>query len=331
MRLRSGSRRGVGRFGVGLATLALAGALVAGCGSGAAPVTTCGPGTGPPGCGGAARAGTIPVVAAENEYGDVASQIGGRYVAVTSVESNPNTDPHTYEVSPRVAQAIGTAALVIQNGVGYDDFMTKVESASPNAGRRVIDVQRLLGLPTGTANPHLWYDPATMPKVAKAVAGDLSALSPAHAAYFEANARRFSASLSPWLAAIARFRATYPGVPVATTEPVADYMLQALGAHDLTPSGLQADIMNGVDPSPQDVALQLSLFTHHRVKALLYNQQVTDSLTQSFVNAAKKAGIPIVGVYETMPSPGYDYQSWMLAEVRALARAVADKTSTERL
>jgi zinc/manganese transport system substrate-binding protein len=273
----------------------------------------------------------IRVVAAENQYGNVAAQIGGKYVDVTSVESNPNTDPHSYEVSPGVAQAISGAQLVIQNGVGYDAFMTKVESASPNSMRQEINVQHLLGLPDSTPNPHLWYSPRTMPKVANALADDLATLQPARAAYFKANAKRFITSLEPWLEAIARFKATHPDTPVATTEPVADYMLQAAGTDNLTPFGLQADIMNGVDPSPQDVTFQSDLFTEHKVKVFVYNQQVTDALTQSFITAAEKARIPVIGVYETMPVPGYSYQSWMLAEVDALQRAVADRDSTVKL
>jgi zinc/manganese transport system substrate-binding protein len=139
------------------------------------------------------------------------------------------------------------------------------------------------------------------------------------------------ASLRPWLAAIAHFRATYPNTTVATTEPVADYMLEAAGTDNLTPFRFQADIMNGVDPSPQDVTFQTGLFTRHKVKVFVYNEQVTDSLTQSFISDAKEAGIPIIGVYETMPTPGYDYQSWMLAEVRALEKAVGSKLSTVKL
>ncbi|MBV8445752.1 MAG: cation ABC transporter substrate-binding protein, partial [Candidatus Dormibacteraeota bacterium] len=113
--------------------------------------------------------------------------------------------------------------------------------------------------------------------------------------------------------------------------PVADYMLQAAGADNLTPFAFQADIMNGVDPAPQDVSLQNDLLTQHRVKVLCYNQQVTDSLTQSFITEAMQNGVPVVGVYETMPTPGYTYQSWMLAEVNALQRAVADGVSTQHL
>lgn len=275
--------------------------------------------------------GTISVVAAENEYGNVAAQIGGKDVSVVSVESNPNTDPHTYEISPSVADEIGGAQLIIQNGVGYDDFISRIESASPNAARKVIDVQNLLGLPDNTPNPHLWYDPTTMPKVANALAADYSALKPADAAYFSENATNFIASLNPWLQAIADFKSKYAGTPVATTEPVADYMLEAAGADNLTPFRFQADIMNGVDPSPQDVSLQTSLFTQHKVKVFVYNQQVTDALTQTFISAAHSANIPVIGVYETMPTPGYTYELWMLAEVTALQKAVADGTSTQSL
>ncbi len=274
---------------------------------------------------------TIAAVGAENEYANVISQIGGRYVKVTAIESNPNTDPHTFEASPSVAQAVSSAGLIVQNGVGYDTYMEKIEAASPSSSRRVIDVQKLLGLPESTPNPHLWYKPTTMPAVARALAGDLSALAPAHAAYFRANARAFDASLQPWLKALREFSRRYPGVTAATTEPVGDYMLEAAGIENLTPFGMQADIMNGTDPAPQDVTLQEALFSGHRVKVFVHNQQVTSSLTEAFVADAKRYGIPVVGVYETMPTPGYDYQSWMLAEVRALERAVGQGLSTEKL
>ena len=278
----------------------------------------------------AAAGNRIVAVGAENEYANLISQIGGRYVAVTAIMSNPNTDPHTFEASPSVAEVVSTARLIVQNGVGYDDFMGKIESASPSSSRRVIDVQKLLGLPNGTPNPHLWYAPGTMPAVAQAVASALSAMQPRHAALFDANAAEFDRSLEPWNGALRQFRARYGGTPVATTEPVGDYMLEAAGTDNLTPFSLQADVMNGVDPAPQNVSLQNDLLTQHRVTVLLYNQQVTDSLTQAFLSAAAKSGIPVVGVYETMP-PGYDYQGWMLAEVQALRRALANHVSTQRL
>ncbi len=280
---------------------------------------------------GSAGGGVIVAVGAENEYANVIQQIGGKYVQVSAIMSNPNTDPHTFEASPSVARLVSSAQLVVQNGVGYDTFMNTIENAAPNAARKVIVVQDLLGLPDSTPNPHLWYKPGTMPAVANAIAADLAALQPARAAYFKANATAFIRSLTAWTNAIAAFQAKYPGTPVATTEPVADYMLQAAGADILTPWAFQADIMNGTDPSAQDVAVERSLFTQHKVKVFLYNQQVTDSLTESFITLAQSNGIPVVGVYETMPAPGYDYQSWMLAEVQDLQKAVADKISSEHL
>ena len=275
--------------------------------------------------------GVINAIGAENEYANVLGQIGGTYVHVSSILNNPNTDPHTFESSPKVAQEVTAAELIVQNGVGYDDFMSKIESASPNPNRKVIVAQDVLGLPDSTPNPHLWYDPKTMPAVAKAMATDLSAIQPAHKAYFQANLTKFDKSLTPWLNAIAAFKAKYPGTPVATTEPVADYMLQAAGTDNLTPFAFQADIMNGVDPTPEDIALENGFFSKHTVKVFCYNQQVVDALTTSIRQTALKAGVPVVGVYETMPTPGYDYQSWMLAEVNALTKAVADKVSTEKL
>lgn len=277
-----------------------------------------------------AHSGVVVAVGAESTYANVISQIGGRYVRVTGIVTNPNTDPHTFEASASVSEAVSSAQLIVQNGLGYDSFMTTIEAASPNRMRKVINVQQLLGLPDSTPNPHLWYAPRTMPAVAGAIAAGLSGLRPAHAAYFRARLAAFDRSLKPWIAAIASFRAAYPDTPVATTEPVGDYLLQAMGARNLTPFGLQANIMNGVDLAPQYVTFQDNLFSKHKVRVLVYNQQVVDPVTESFLAAARSAGIPVVGVYEIMPA-GYTYQSWMLAEVRALRAAVASGKSTQRL
>jgi zinc/manganese transport system substrate-binding protein len=274
---------------------------------------------------------SVTAVGAENEYASVISQIGGKYVSVAAIMSNPNSDPHTFEASPSVAEVVSKAGLVVQNGVGYDSFMNKIEAAAPNIARRVIDVQNLFGLPDTTSNPHLWYNPTTMPRVATAIAADLSKLEPSHSSYFNSNVTRFDDSLKPWLAELALIKAKFPAARVATTEPVADYMLRAAGLDNLTPFTFQADIMNGVDPSPQGVAFEEGLFSGHKVKVFVYNQQVTDTLTQSFINAAKAAGVPIVGVYETMPTPGYTYQTWMLAEAKAVYAALSKRVSTVRL
>jgi len=306
------------RMAAVIATTAVVSMLATACASSSATSTA------------TARSGVVVAVGAESQYANVISQIGGRYVRVTAVQNNPNTDPHSFEASVSVSQAVGAAELIVQNGIGYDSYMNTIESGSPNPARRVIDVAHLLGRPDSTPNPHLWYSPATMPAVARAIAGDLSKLRPAYQAYFLAGLARFDASLRPWLSAIASFKAARGGTPVATTEPVAGYLLAALGTRDLTPFGLQADIMNGIDLPPQYVTLQDRLLQQHRVKVLVYNQQVVDSVTQAFLAVARSAGIPVVGVYETMPA-GYSYQSWMLAEVHALQKAITGKGSTEKL
>ena len=312
--MRSGYRVLAAALSLGVAALASA------CSSASGAATS-----------GSSAGDAIVAVGAENEYANVIAQVGGKYVQASAIMSNPNTDPHTFEASPSVAREVSAAQLVVQNGVGYDTFMNTIENAAPNSARKVIVVQNLLGLPADTPNPHLWYKPDTMPAVANAIAADLVAIQPAHASYFKANAAAFIASLGAWDNAIAAFKAKYPNTPVATTEPVADYMLQAADADNLTPFAFQADIMNGTDPSAQDVAVERSLFTQHKVKVFLYNQQVTDTLTELFITLAQQNDVPVVGVYETMPVPGYDYQSWMLTEVQDLQKAVADHISTEHL
>jgi zinc/manganese transport system substrate-binding protein len=311
-RLR-GPRRLFG--GLAAAALALVAVALTGCGSSV----------------GASTAGVINAIGAESEYANVISQIGGSYVHVSAILNNPNTDPHTFESSPSVAREVSGAKLIVQNGVGYDDWISKIESATSGSSRHVIVVQHLLHLPDSKPNPHLWYSPETMPKVAQSVATELSTLQPGHSAYFENNVQQFDASLTPWLDAIASFKAKYGGTPVATTEPVADYLLQAMGADNLTPFSFQADIMNGTDPSPQGISLENGFFNKHEVKVFCYNQQVVDALTTSIRQNAEKYAVPVVGVYETMPTPGYNYQSWMLAETRAIQNAITNGVSTEHL
>src|ERR1700742_4536095 len=263
--------------------LSILGAIaVAGCGGGSSTAD-------------ASSEGKISAVGAENEYANVIEQIGGKYVAVSAIESDPNTDPHTFEASASVAQQVSGADVLVENGVGYDSYMEKIQSADPSSSRKVINVQELLGLPDSTPNPHLWYQPQTMPAVAKRLVADFSELQPEHKSYFAANLKKFEASLQPWLNGLKEFSTKFPGAAVATTEPVADYMLEAAGIENLTPFTMQADIMNDTDPAPQAVALQESFFTEGKADAFVYNQQVTDSITEKFLGTAADNGVPVVG------------------------------------
>jgi zinc/manganese transport system substrate-binding protein len=281
------------------------------------------------GCGPTAvvRPGTVLVVGAESQYADVLAQLGGRFVTAQAIISNPNVDPHTFEVGTSAGRAIASARLIVQNGAGYDAWMGQLESATSGSARTVLVAQQIVGAPAASFNPHLWYSPTTMSAVAVAIERALSTIEPAHAGYFAARLAAFEAEMASWRTAIDAFRAAHHGVTAAVTEPVADDLLMAMGITVRTPRQFQADVMNGVDPSPQDVATQQSLLDTGGVTLLAYNTQVTDSLTSSLRARARASGIPVVGVSELMPY-GDHYVSWMIAETRAIADAVASHPST---
>ena len=271
--------------------------------------------------GSSTAAGHIPAVAGENFYGDLVTRIGGDRVSVTSIISDPAVDPHTYESSPANAEAVADASLVVENGLGYDAFLDALLAASPRSGRRVVDVQQLLGLPDG-ANPHLWYDLATMPKVARAVTDALDAIEPESTPAFEANLRIYLDTLAPIGATITSIRTRYPATPVAYTESVPEYLVRALGFRSLTAPGFARAVENGTDPAPLDVAAEQDLMTGHQVRILLYNSQVSSPITESIKRMAGDAGIPVVGVSETIPIKGQGYVDWQLAQLDSIDRAL---------
>jgi zinc/manganese transport system substrate-binding protein len=272
----------------------------------------------------------IIAVGAENEYADIISQIGGKYVSVTGIMSDPSTDPHSYEADTKDASVVSKADLIVENGLGYDDFIDKLISGSPNSSRTVINVAKELGYPNDTANPHLWYKADTMPKVAVQITKDLESKMPDQKQYFEDQLTKFNKSLKTWTNELNQLKQSYTKVGAAVTEPVPDYLLQAAGLAVKTPWAFQAAVMNGTDPSPQDVKTQQDLFKNKQVKVFLYNRQAVDDATTALLNLAKSNNIPIVGVYETMPTH-YTYQTWMEAETEAIIKALKNGTSTETL
>ena len=232
----------------------------------------------------------IAVVAAENFYGDVAKQIGGDQVAVVSVMSNPDQDPHLFETTPGTVRGITGAQIVIFSGADYDPWMPKILNTAPKPGRVVIDVATLVGKKAGD-NPHLWYDPPTMPAAAKALAAAFSAADPAHKADFEARLKTFDASLKPMNDKIAAIRAKYAGAPVTASEPVFGYMATALGMK-MHNEKFQLAIMNDTEPSAHDVAAFENDLKHHKVKVMFFNKQASDKAVERLVNIARKLPHP---------------------------------------
>lgn len=261
----------------------------------------------------------VPVVAAENFYGDLASQIGGPDVQVTSILSNPDQDPHLFEASPSVARAIAVARIVVANGIDYDPWMTKLLDATRAADRRVVIVAALAGRTSGD-NPHIWYDPATMLACARALGAALTAADPAHAQAYAARLARFEASVAPIQARISALRQRLAGTPVTATEPVFGYMFAALGMK-VRNQAFQLAVMNNTEPSASDVAVFETDLKTHAVKLLVYNAQASDPIAAHMKRIAKGAGVPVVGASETEP-PGMTWQAWMLGELDAVDRAL---------
>jgi zinc/manganese transport system substrate-binding protein len=268
----------------------------------------------------AAAADPVAVVAAENFYGDVATQVGGDKVVVTSILSNPDQDPHLFEASASTAKALAGAKIVIVNGVDYDPWMEKLLKANKAPGRREILVAALAHKKPGD-NPHLWYNPATIKALATMLAVDLSVADPAHRADYQTASAAFAASLEPLEAKIADMRNKYSGQPVTASEPVFGYMAELLGLK-LHNEKFALAVMNNTEPSASDVAAFENDLKGHKVKVMLYNAQASAPAVQRLVQMAKDEKIPVVGVSETEP-PNSNYQKWMTSQLDALDHALS--------
>jgi zinc/manganese transport system substrate-binding protein len=272
-------------------------------------------------CGGSSS-GELDVVAAENVYGNIAQQIGGPHVSVTSILTNPSADPHLFEPGTSTGLAVAKAKVVIQNGLGYDAFMTKLEDAASSSSRKVVTMADVLGVHGTDANPHLWYDAPELDRIAGAIAGPLEQADLRHAAAYRAGLARFERSLAPLRQEVASIKGRFQGAPVAYTEPVPGYLVEAAGLRNLAPDSFTRPIEEGTEPSPSAVAAMDELIAQHRIRVLLYNSQAVSPITAQLRDAAQKAGIPVVPVTETLPAH-LTFQQWQLNQARALAAALA--------
>ena len=266
----------------------------------------------------------IAVVAAENFYGGVAREIGGERVAVISILNNPDQDPHLFETTPTVVRQVAAAQVVVLNGAGYDSWMEKLLAVSPKPGRAVIAAADLMHQKAG-GNPHLWYDPRTMPAVAGALAAALTAADPAHKNEYAARLKTFLASLAPLNDKIAAIRGKYAGTPVTATEPVFGDMAAALGL-TMHNERFQLAVMNGTEPAARDFAQFEQGLKGRAVRILFYNTQARSNLVTHLVDLAHASHVGVVGVTETAP-PGASYLAWMLSELDATAKALGEPTS----
>ena len=277
-------------------------------------------------CGGSAGTGTPPsgtaikVMAAENFYGDIVKQLGGSHVSVTSIISDPNIDPHEYESNAQTAIMVSQAQFVIENGGGYDDWMDKILSGSPNPNRlllKAFDIAQVK-LPD---NEHVWYSIDNAATIAQAITDDLKKLDAADAALFDSNLHSFKQSLQPIQEKIAEIKSKFAGTPVGLTETIYLYQAVPLGLKVLTPFEFQKAMAGGTEPPADTVVTAENQINQHQIKVLIYNEQTVTPSTTKLENDARAQNIPVVPVTETMP-PGKTYQTWMLDQLNRLEQAL---------
>jgi zinc/manganese transport system substrate-binding protein len=273
---------------------------------------------------GVAHAAGDVVVAAENFYGGVAAQIAGPHASVTSIMNSPDQDPHLFETAPGVVRQLTGAQIVIYNGADYDPWMAKLLQAAPHPERKVIVAADLLHRKPGD-NPHLWYDPQTMPAVARAIAAALAQADADHAADYQSRLTTFLGSLAPLHDKVAALRKKFAGTPVTASEPVFGYMASALGLK-MRNEKFQLAIMNDTEPSARDVAAFERDLKEHKVRVMFYNKQASDKIVQHLVEIARAAKVPVVGVTETAPA-GTTFQDWMMNTLNDTEKALAGPSS----
>jgi zinc/manganese transport system substrate-binding protein len=271
----------------------------------------------------AAGGGLIEVAASTNVWTSILSQLGGNRVRATSIIANPQTDPHAYEPTPADARTIARSRVFVENGVGYDPWAAQIVAASPDERRTMIDVGRLAGVPDG-GNPHRWYSPADVTKVADAITTGLKEADPAGAGYFDSRRRSFeTVELGSYHRLIEEIRAGYAGAPVGASESIFAPLADALGLNLTTPAGFLQAVSEGTDPSAADKAASERQLRDRAVKVYVYNSQNATPDVAAQLAVARRAGVPVVAVTETLNPPGASFQQWQVSQLQALKSALA--------
>ena len=298
-----------------LALLAAAAALLGGCGrSGPRAVRAVGPGP------------HFRVVAAENFWGSLAAQLAGSRASVTSLIANPGTDPHSFQPSTADARRIADANMAIVNGLGYDEWSDQLLAASRSPARVVLDVGRALGLHPG-ANPHRWYYPSDVRRAIGAIVAGYDRLDPADASYFAARRRWLERSgLAAYDALRERIRARYRGVPVGYSESVFEGLGLDLGLRLATPPSFARAVAEGTDVTAADKQTADAQAERRQIAVWVYNSQNATPDVQRITDIARRRGIPVVAVTETLQPAGASFERWQAAQLRALAAALHEAT-----
>ena len=296
---------------VAVSLVALLATVLSACGSSASSSTS-----------GAQPSGRhLNVVAGENMWGSIATQLGGAQITVRSVVTDPNADPHDYQSDPSAARAVATADYVILNGAGYDGWADRLLSANPNGRRRVMTIADILGKKEGD-NPHFWYSPDDVTRIADRISSDLKSLDTADADYLTAQRRAFTAALVPYTSRVAAIHAKFAGRRIAATETIFAYMASALGLEVVSPPEFMKAVAEGNDPPADSVAAFEQAIQTRVASVLMYNVQTSTDVTNTIKQMATQNGIPVVAVSETLQPPDATFQDWQLGQLNALYNAL---------
>jgi len=274
------------------------------------------------GAGPTASSGSLNVVAGENFWGSIAAQLGGSKVNVLSVVTDPNADPHEYESNTNDARAFAQADLVILNGAGYDDWGKKLLDANSSSRRQVLNVADLLGKKAGD-NPHFWYDPGYVVRVADAITARYKAIDSTDASFFDQQRTAFASALGPYIARIAEIKQKFNGVKVGSTESIFVYMAAALGLDLISPPEFMQAVSEGNEPPASTVVEFQNQIAAKEVKVLVYNVQTATAVTTNVKHLAQAGNIPVVGISETLQPETLSFQDWQLAQLSSLENALA--------
>lgn len=276
--------------------------------------------------GGTSDGKVIQVAASINAWGSILTQLGGSSVKASSIITSPDTDPHDYEPTPADGRVIAGTQLFVENGVGYDSWADKAVRANPDSARAVINVGRLTGTPDD-GNPHRWYSPSDVNKVADAITADLTKLDPADGPYFAAQRKTFEDhGLARYHRLIDHIRTAYAGTPVGASESIFAPLADALGLKLITPAPFLKAISEGTDPSAADKATIDAQISGKKIKVYVFNSQNSTPDVSAQVAAAKKEGIEVAAVTETLSPAGASFQDWQSAQLTALEAALARAT-----
>jgi zinc/manganese transport system substrate-binding protein len=278
----------------------------------------------PAGCGGAGASsgssGKLNVVAGEDFWGSIAEQVGGDRVAVTDIITNPAADPHDYEPTGDDARALAGAQVSIVNGIGYDEWASKLLAANPDDSRVEVEVGEALGLKAGD-NPHQWYSPTSVHKVIAAMVKGFEEADPGHDSYYEAQAAKFeSKGLARYNQLIAEINSEFGGTKAGASESIFEPLAPALGLDLLTPTGFMDGIAEGTEPSPSDKATADQQIEDREIKLWVYNSQNATPDVKRLNEAAEAADIPIATVTETLTPEGASFQAWMVRELEGIQK-----------